>query len=71
MTGVAEAGNDECSDQGQMAGEKEGSDMDRSVSEVPKDENKSKIVNVQQATVEAICKEGKTATGIFGSECIS
>ncbi|KAI2653654.1 Heterogeneous nuclear ribonucleoprotein U [Labeo rohita] len=55
--GVAEAGNDECSDQGQMAGEKEGSDMDRSVSEVPKDENKSKIVNVQQATVEAICKE--------------
>lgn len=38
MTGVAEAGNDEFTDQGQMAGEKEGSDIHPSDSEVPKDE---------------------------------
>lgn len=71
MTGVAEAGNDECSDQGQMAAEKKGSDIDPSVSEVSKDENKPGTVDVQQATVETVCKEGKTATGICGFECIS
>ncbi|XP_016431403.1 heterogeneous nuclear ribonucleoprotein U-like protein 1 isoform X3 [Sinocyclocheilus rhinocerous] len=55
--GVAEAGNDEFSDQGQMAGEKEGSDIHPSVSEVPKDENKPETVNVQQAIIETISKE--------------
>uniref|UniRef100_A0A672SWJ6 Heteroous nuclear ribonucleoprotein U like 1 n=1 Tax=Sinocyclocheilus grahami TaxID=75366 RepID=A0A672SWJ6_SINGR len=55
--GVAEAGNDEFSDQGQMAGEKEGSDIHPSVSEVPKDENKPETVNVQRAIVETISKE--------------
>lgn len=71
VTGVAEAGKDECSDQGQMAAEKKGSDIDPSVSGVSKDENKPETVDVQQATVETICKEGKTATGICGFECIS
>uniref|UniRef100_A0A671RPM3 Heterogeneous nuclear ribonucleoprotein U-like protein 1 n=1 Tax=Sinocyclocheilus anshuiensis TaxID=1608454 RepID=A0A671RPM3_9TELE len=70
-TCVAEAGNDEFSDQGQMAGEKEGSDIHPSVSEVPKDENKPETVNVQQAIVETISKEGKTAAGIFEFEWIS
>uniref|UniRef100_A0A671RNI0 Heterogeneous nuclear ribonucleoprotein U-like protein 1 n=1 Tax=Sinocyclocheilus anshuiensis TaxID=1608454 RepID=A0A671RNI0_9TELE len=40
-----------------MAGEKEGSDIHPSVSEVPKDENKPETVNVQQAIVETISKE--------------
>lgn len=61
MTGVAEAGNDERSDPGQMDAEKQGSDSDP----------KSETVEEQQATVEMICKEGKTATGIFEFECIS
>lgn len=59
VTGVAEAGNAESSDQGQMAAEKEGSYIDPSVSEVSKDENKPETVDVQQAA-----KEGKTASGI-------
>ncbi|XP_059362273.1 heterogeneous nuclear ribonucleoprotein U-like protein 1 isoform X3 [Carassius carassius] len=54
---VAEAGNAEGSDQGQMAAEKEGSYIDPSASEVSKDENKPENVNVQQATVETICKK--------------
>uniref|UniRef100_A0A672SUW2 Heteroous nuclear ribonucleoprotein U like 1 n=1 Tax=Sinocyclocheilus grahami TaxID=75366 RepID=A0A672SUW2_SINGR len=53
----SQAGNDEFSDQGQMAGEKEGSDIHPSVSEVPKDENKPETVNVQRAIVETISKE--------------
>lgn len=61
MTGVAEAGNDERSDPGQMDAEKQGSDSDP----------KSEIVEEQQATVETICKDGKTATGVFEFECIS
>uniref|UniRef100_A0A8C1T3J9 Uncharacterized protein n=1 Tax=Cyprinus carpio TaxID=7962 RepID=A0A8C1T3J9_CYPCA len=51
-TGVAEAGNAESSDQGQMAAEKEGSYIDPSVSEVSKDENKPETVDVQQAAKE-------------------
>lgn len=61
MTGVAEAGNDERSDPGQMDAEKQGSDSDP----------KSETVEEQRATVETICKQGKTATGIFEFECIS
>ncbi|KAK9959128.1 hypothetical protein ABG768_011208 [Culter alburnus] len=45
--GVAEAGNDERSDPGQMDAEKQGSDSDP----------KSEIVEEQQATVETICKD--------------
>lgn len=64
MTGVAEAGNDEQSDQGQMAGEKEGSGMDTGFPEVPNDESKLKSVDEEQATVETISKEGRIAAAI-------
>ncbi|XP_056334411.1 heterogeneous nuclear ribonucleoprotein U-like protein 1 [Danio aesculapii] len=63
-TGVAEAGNDEQSDQGQMADEEESSEMDTNFPEVPNDESKIESVDEQPATVETVSKEEHEAATV-------